>query len=225
MIIRILSIFLIFSIHTANSQHTIKFDPTKKPTSLSPSHVSISNTTFKGKKALKVSEIPNDRGEQLVRIEGITFKDGIIETEIAGSVAPGAFEGARGFVGISFRMNDDNTKMECLYLRPTNGRSEDQKRRNHSVQYVSSPGYTWQRLRKENPEEYESYVDLMPDEWTKIKIEVKGNVAKLFVHGAEQPTLIINDLKLGAESEGAIGLWTGLGTVGYFTKLKITKWE
>ena len=56
-----------------------------------------------------------------------------------------------------------------------------------------------------------------------MKIEVHGDKAKLFVHGASQPTLVVNDLKLGADNEGAIGLWIGLGTEAYFTKLKITK--
>lgn len=70
---------------------------------------------------------------------------------------------------------------------------------------------------------YESYVDLAPGEWTRIRIEVQGDKAKLYVHGASQPTLLVNDLKHGADREGSIGLWVGPGTEGYFSKVKITR--
>lgn len=209
--------------HIACAQETIVFDPQKQTDRLSALHVTYAPVKYKGRKAVKVVEIPRDPGEQFIKIKDLTFKNGIIETEVAGTVAPGAFDGARGFVGIAFRISDDNSKMECFYLRPTNGRSDDQVRRNHSVQYTSTPDYPWQRLRKENTEKYESYVDLVPGEWTKLRIEVHGDKAKLFVHGSSQPTLVVNDLKLGADNEGAIGLWIGLGTEAYFTKLKITK--
>jgi hypothetical protein len=216
---------IILCCSAASSQTVIKFDPSKDLTKLSPLNVSLASVKYKGKRALKVTEILNTSGEQFVKIKDLNFKNGIIETEIVGTVAPGAFEGARGFVGIGFRIGDDNQTMECFYLRPTNGRATDQVRRNHSVQYTSSPDYPWQRLRRENPEKYEAYVDLLPGEWTKIKIVVTDNKATLFVHGAEQPTLIVNDLKLGADAEGAIGLWIGLGTEAYFSKLTITKFD
>jgi hypothetical protein len=107
-------------------------------------------------------------------------------------------------------------------LRPTNGRAEDQVRRNHSVQYISIPGFPWPLLRKEFPEKYESYVDLVAGEWTKVKIEVKGDKARLFVHDSPQPTLLVNDLKQGL-SKGAIALWVGPGTIAYFSDLRITR--
>jgi hypothetical protein len=69
---------------------------------------------------------------------------------------------------------------------------------------------------------YESYVDLVPGEWTKVKIEVKGDKARLYVHGNAQPTLIVNDLKQGV-TKGAVGLWIGPGTTGHFSNLRITK--
>ena len=68
---------------------------------------------------------------------------------------------------------------------------------------------------------YESYVDLLPGEWTDVKIVVVGTTARLYVHGADQPSLIVNDLKLG-ESSGAVALWIGPGTVAHFTDLSIS---
>lgn len=90
------------------------------------------------------------------------------------------------------------------------------------MQYVSSPEFPWYRLRKEFPEKYESYADLVPGEWTKFRIEVNGDRAKLFINGVEQPTLIVNDLKRGAAARGPIGLWVGPGTVAHFTGLKVS---
>ena len=95
-------------------------------------------------------------------------------------------------------------------------------RRNHSAQYISHPGWPWHRLRKEEPEKYESYVDLAPGEWTRVRMEVDGVKARLFVHGNAQPTLVVNDLKQGA-FQGQIGLWIGPGTIGHFRNVKVTK--
>ena len=127
---------------------------------------------------------------------------------------------ARGFIGIAFRVQGDG-RYEYIYLRPTNGRADDQIRGNHSTQYSSYPDFDFARSRQEAPEKYESYVDLQPGVWTKYKIEVEGRRARLYVHGAEQPCLIVNDLKLDPR-DGGVALWVGPGTEGYFSNLNIT---
>ncbi|HYU28596.1 MAG TPA: hypothetical protein VEK83_06180, partial [Gemmatimonadales bacterium] len=111
---------------------------------------------------------------------------------------------------------------DVFYLRPTNGRAEDQERRNHATQYISYPDWTWSRLRQETPSKYESYVDLEADRWTKIRIEVRGERARLYVHGQQQPALIVNDVKSGANRRGAVALWIGAGTVAHFRNLIVT---
>jgi hypothetical protein len=161
------------------------------------------------------------RLELLASIEGLAFSNGVIEVEIAGAPAPGAGERARGFVGIAFRLQKDNQTYDAFYLRPTNGRADDQERRNHATQYISLPEWPWFRLRKETPSRYESYVDLVPGEWTKIKIEVRGSRARLYVHDNEQPTLIVNDVKSGAHGKGAVALWLEPGTVAHFRNLTV----
>jgi hypothetical protein len=189
--------------------------------------------TLEGKKGLRVIEakevqssqpagVQRTTGESLVVVEGVEFGDGVIEAEIAGVPAPGAPETARGFVGIVFRLQDDMRTFETIYLRPTNGRAEDQERRNHSVQYASTPDWPFSRTRKETPSKYEAYVDLVPNSWTKVKIEVRGAQARLYVHGQEQPTLIVNDLKLGAQAKGAVALAAGVNAVSHFRNLTIT---
>ena len=161
--------------------------------------------------------------EELAVIEGLDFANGVIEVEIAGEPAPGASGGARGFVGIAFRLQNDMQTYDAFYLRPTNGRAEDQERRNHTVQYIAHPDWPWFRLRRETPSKYESYVDLQPGVWTRIRIEVRGDRARLYVHGQEQPTLVINDVKTGASAKGSVALWIGPGTVAHFRSLTVQR--
>lgn len=160
--------------------------------------------------------------EQLVIIDGLEFGDGVIEAEVAGAPKAGVFEAARGFVGIAFRVQPDRRTYDAFYLRPANGRSNEQVRRNRSVQYISHPEGTWFRFREQAPGKYESYVDLVPGEWTKVRIEVRGEQARLFVHGAAQPVLIVNDLKTGAGKRGAVALWLDVGTLAHFRNLTVT---
>jgi hypothetical protein len=175
--------------------------------------------TYQGKPATHLTD--RDGGGGLALIKGPAFQDGSIEVELAGKPAAGAFAGARGFVGIAFRVQNGGSKYEVVYLRPTNGRADDMARRNHSTQYVSEPDWPWDRLRKESPGVYESYVDLEAGAWTRYKIVVKGTRAELFVDQASQPCLIVKDLKLG-DAAGAVALWIGPGTDAYFTGLKVT---
>ena len=121
-------------------------------------------------------------------------------------------------------MQPNGGQFEYIFIRPANGRADDQLRRNHSTQYCSHPDYPWFRLRDENPGVYESYTDLVIGEWTRIKIVATGVQAKLYVNNADQPCLIINDLKLG-ESQGQIALWVGSGTEAYFSNLDIASNE
>ena len=53
-----------------------------------------------------------------------------------------------------------------------------------------------------------------------MRIDVKGTTARLFVHDAPQPALIVNDLKLGTEG-GGVALWIGAGTEGFFSNVRI----
>ena len=153
------------------------------------------------------------------------FHNGTIEVEVAGSVLPDAPAGARGFVGVVFRVETTDGSFACegIYLRPTNGRADDQVRRNHSTQYFAYPGYDFARLRREEPAKYESYVDLIPGEWTLMRVEVKDATAKLFVGTAPQPVLIVSDLKRGANAHGSVGLYVDNGTDGHFRKLRVRR--
>jgi hypothetical protein len=183
-------------------------------------NVSMVQTTFKGRSAIQLIAMPDaPNATSYAIVKDAVFRDGAIEVDLAGQPAVGAGGGARGFIGIAFRLQADG-RYEYIYLRPTNGRADDQVRRNHSTQYSSHPDFDFARLRREAPEKYESYVDLQPGVWTKYRIEVEGSTARLYVNGAEQPCLVINDLKLEPR-EGGVALWVGPGTEGYFANLRI----
>lgn len=194
---------------------------------LKTANVGMQPALFKGKKSVKVYDAAPgaDTELRMAKLSDTAFHNGIIEVELAGEPMKNSGESARGFVGIAFRVDKTNEKFECFYLRPTNGRADDQVRRNHSTQYISYPEFPWYKLREAFPEKYESYVDLEPGQWTKVKIEVQGNTAKLFVHDAAQPVLIVSDLKHGEGLRGSIGLWVGPGTEAHFRNLIVTKKE
>ena len=186
---------------------------------LTSHRVKLESVDYQGKRAVKVVEDGSvQNGEAYAVVKNMDFHNGTIEVEVAGRPGAGANPAARGFIGVAFRVRDG--RFEYIYLRPTNGRADDQIRRNHSTQYSSFPDFDFARLRKESPEKYESYVDLEPGAWTRCRLVVQGTTARLFVHGAEQPALVVTDLKLG-DSTGGVALWIGPGTEGYFTGLTI----
>jgi hypothetical protein len=185
-------------------------------------NVSVMQMNYKGRSAIQLIAAPDaGNATSYAVLRDVSFRDGTIEVDLAGQPAAGAGTGARGFIGIAFRLQADG-RYEYIYLRPTNGRADDQIRRNHSTQYSSHPDFDFARSRQEAPEKYESYVDLQPGVWTRYKIEVEGRKARLYVNAAEQPCLIVNDLKLEPR-EGGVALWVGPGTEGYFSNLKMTK--
>ncbi len=178
-------------------------------------------TTYHDLSALKMTFDGDGRSESLAIVKNLSFRDGSIEVDVAGAPSKTADAQARGFIGVAFRASGDASRFEEFYIRPTNGRADDQLRRNHSVQYVSAPDWPWERLRKETPGVYESYADLSSGEWTHLRIVVKGTEAALYVNSAPQPCLVVHDLKRG-NSEGAVALWIGPGTEGYFRQLTVT---
>lgn len=197
---------------------------------LRPHNVTLDRTVYQGRKAVRVRSMPSadavfdphqsGTGGGIVVLEGSSFHNGIIEVDVAGMPQANAPALARGFVGIAFRVPPDTARYDYVYIRPTNGRADDQERRNHSTQYASFPDNEWLKLRTESPGKYESYVDLVPGEWTHLKIELSGVKMRLYVNGAAEPALLVNDLKLG-DGSGAVALWIGVGTEAYFANLRL----
>jgi len=213
-------LFALLPVQVAAQSSKVKLDSTD---GLEVVNGKAEMATYRGRKAVHVMPLPGHEmtdGSVFAILKGTDFKDGAIEVELAGAPRPGADPAMKGFIGIAFRVQPHGAASEMFYLRPSNGRAPEQLTRNHSAQYVSDPDFGWQRLRTETPGKYESYVDLEPGVWTRIRIEVAGTKARLYVNGASQPCLIVNDLKRG-ESRGQIALWAHETTEAYFANLTI----
>ncbi len=192
---------------------------------LSPNWVAPSLAQHEGSDCVRLVLTPDAQtpdNPTFARVNGIEFQNGTIEIEVAGRPLPDAPPDARGFIGLAFRIQDDLSAFECFYIRPTNGRAPVQLRRNRATQYFSYPDWKFDRMREEVPGHYEAYVDLVTGAWTRLRIEVRGDRAELFVHDNEQPTLIVNDLKHGPDLKGGIGLYIDSGTEGFFRNLRVT---
>ncbi len=206
------------------AQQTSGRGPALTPDRLELRNVKADTVEYEGRRAIRLIDVaPPDLGDagRLAILRGTSFDDGTIEIAVSGNTAPDAPPFMRGFVGVAFRVAPDGSRFECFYLRPKNGRSPDPVQRSHSTQYISLPGYPWQKLRAETPGKYESYVDLVPGEWIRVRIVVSGQRAQLFVNGAAQPALVVDDLKQPRAS-GAIALWVGPGTIAHFAGLTVT---
>lgn len=182
---------------------------------------------YRGRHALKLVPLPGHEHAQNEELMAILtdsdFENGTIELDVSGARREGyskdeGLAGFKGMIGVSFHIQGD--KRETIYVRPENSRLNDQLFRNRSTQYESIPDFPWNLLREQSPGVYESYVDLDPGAWTRLRIEVSGTKARLYVNGASQPCLIVNDLKLG-EARGKIALWSRVSTDAYFSNLRV----
>ncbi|WP_460473477.1 hypothetical protein [Emticicia fontis] len=157
------------------------------------------------------------------RLLNLDFEDGIIEVKMLSQIQnPSPFQSAQGFIGLAFRINENDTAFESIYLRPKVGRSDNQLFRNKTVQYYAYPEYKFDRLRKEASGRYETTAPVDINEWITMRIEVKGQKAYMYINNAPYSTFVVDKL-LGKTTHGSIGLWVDIGTIGYFKDLKITK--
>lgn len=193
-------------------------------------------TKFERKKVLKIERdlfaIPFDSTNieatvdepHYARLIGLDdFENGTIEVKMYSQLQnPAPYSGIAGFIGVYFRVKDDDSALEGIYVRPKVGRSENQLFRNHAVQYFSYPDFKFDTLRKIAPFRYEGSAPVALNEWIKMRIEVNGDRAELFINDLKYSSFIV-DKMLGKTQKGFIGLYVDIGTIGYFKDLKVTK--
>jgi hypothetical protein len=173
---------------------------------------------YLGRKAIRLT---TDGESGFAFVNGTQFRDGTIEVDIATKRTTPPGVRMPGFTGVAFRARPDASRYEMFYLRPGNSHSDDQAMRNHSVQYISNPNFEWEKLRRQWPSIYESWAKLDFERWTPVKIEVHGRVAKLYVNGSPEPSLIVDGLK-GEDLQGPVALWGYSDEEAYFSNLRIT---
>ena len=194
--------------------------PLRDAAGLAGPQVKAEAVKYLGRESVRITVDGGDRAG-LTLLPGTDFQDGTIEADIA--LKPTTPPGVRfpGFVGIAFRVRPDASHYELFYLRPGNSDAPDQAMRNHSVQYVSEPDSGWYRLRREWPSIYESHAELAMQTWTRVRIEVAGRSAKLYLNGSAKPSLVVDGLK-GEDLHGAVGLWGYTYEEAYFSNVRIT---
>jgi hypothetical protein len=160
-------------------------------------------------------------GPTYVKLTNVAIENGTIEVKMLSQIMEKSpFPAARGFIGIAYRVDQENKNFDAIYLRPSNGRVEDQLRRNHTVQYFSYPGNTFSRLRKEANGLYETYADIGLNEWIDVRIEFQDEKASLYINNQKSPSFIVTKM-LGTSKKGSVALWVEIGTIGYFKNLKV----
>lgn len=158
-----------------------------------------------------------------VKLKNVNIENGVVEVKVLSRIQSNTpFPASQGFIGVAFRVKQDNSAYESIYLRPKVGRSENQFARNHTVQYYAYPDFKFDRLRNESKGEFETYADLGLDEWITMRIEFEGKKARLYLNDQKFPSFIVNEMK-GKMESGSIALWIDIGTEGYFKDLKIIK--
>lgn len=153
----------------------------------------------------------NDDG--LGILEDVEFEKGIIEVELLGENNPG-----KSFIGIAFNIQDDST-YEAIYFRPFNFVAEKQTRKDHMVQYIFHPEFTWRKLRNNRTGEFENEISdpPNPDDWFKAIIMIHENKIEVYINEIPEPVLSVD--RLTSTKSNKIGIWTGSGSSGRFRNL------
>lgn len=154
-------------------------------------------------------------GDGVLWLKDLSFENGTIELDIKGRDIRG-----ESFVGLAFHgLDKDN--FDLIYFRPFNFKSEEKK--GNSVQYVSLPEFTWQKLREEHPGVYENEPTPSPDPngWFHATLVVNHSAVKIYINNSDEASLTVE--KLSTRKSGWIGLWVGSNSKGEFKNLKITK--
>src|SRR5687768_4658709 len=109
--IMVLSLLLLYG-NSALSQSVKQSFPLKSIQGLEPVHVSLAAEAYLGKQSVRIADTAKGISSELkyAKLKEINFQNGVIEVELAGKPLSTAVESARGFVGIAFRISEDNTK-------------------------------------------------------------------------------------------------------------------
>lgn len=153
------------------------------------------------------------QGDGLAILTEFEFEKGTIEVELKGENSPG-----RSFIGIAFNIEDGET-FEAVYFRPFNFVADEQIRKDHMVQYICHPDYTWSKLREERTGEFENEISAPPNpnDWFNVIIEISDTQVSVLVDMIALPVLEID--RLSETKSQKIGLWTGHNSSGRFRNL------
>ncbi len=185
-------------------------------------HTAIENVELDGDRVLRVvksAKIDQPDENTYAKLTGSNFHNGVIEVDMRSRLLPDAPGHARGFIGIAFRINEEDSQFESFYVRPANGRTDDPVRRAHGCQYFAYPEYTFSYFRERNITQYEAPVDIGLDEWIKLRAVIEGCHGTFYING--KAVLVVDTMKHGADRRGSVGFFVDIGTEAFFKDLRI----
>ena len=179
--------------------------------------VSVNRTISLYGDQLEAIEMNAMNSDGLGILKNVAFTNGTINLEILGENNPG-----KSFVGFAFNIQDNST-YEVVYFRPFNFVAKEQIRKEHMVQYIFHPEFTWRKLREERTGEFESEIKNPPnpEAWIPAKIKISDKLVNVYLEGRSEPVLTVDRLSLPKSDK--IGLWTGFGSSGRFRNLTFIK--
>ncbi|UCF78439.1 MAG: SMP-30/gluconolactonase/LRE family protein [Candidatus Eiseniibacteriota bacterium] len=138
-------------------------------------------------------------------LEGVQFEDGVIEVDIA-------VDGSRSYPGLVFRIQSEEN-YERFYIRP-----------HRAGLYPDALQYTpvfngiagWQLY---NGDGYTAGAELPANEWVRVRLEVQGSRARVFIGGSDRPALVINELK-HRSGKGTIGVFGPRDGTAHFSEFR-----
>ncbi|MBQ3459355.1 MAG: hypothetical protein IJH14_01615 [Solobacterium sp.] len=172
-------------------------------------------------RAVKKDKIMQFDENTIVKLKDCDFHNGVIKVKMLSRLLPDAPDFARGFIGIVYRVNENNSEFESFYIRPTNGMTDDPVRRAHGCQYFSYPGYTFAYFREFGITKYEAPIHNKLDEWVQLKAVIQDETASFYMNDEEEPVLTVTDMKHGKNARGSVGYFCEIGTEAFFKDLEI----
>ena len=142
------------------------------------------------------TRVENHLGEKSLTgrayLEGLEFENGIIEWDIA-------FEGSQAYAGAYFRMQSEED-FELFYLRPHCSNEPDALQYHPEFNGVDG----WQLY---NGAGFTASAAIPHKRWLHVKMEISGKQARVYLDNADEPALVIDNLKHGV-SRGTMGPWS-----------------
>ncbi|MEO8276606.1 MAG: hypothetical protein ABI639_10315 [Thermoanaerobaculia bacterium] len=138
-------------------------------------------------------------------IKDFELRDGVIDVDVATPAI-------RGFFGIQFRLNENGSDGEWVYLRQHKSNLPD------AMQYtpILHTGANWQLY---NGPGFTGAVEVPRDVWFHLRLEIAGAQAKLYVQDMTTPALVMDDLKSGMQ-KGQVALYVLTGAT-YFSNFEV----
>ncbi|MFQ6792764.1 MAG: hypothetical protein ACLRT4_08275 [Thomasclavelia sp.] len=185
----------------------------------------VDEVEFEHEKVIRV--VKNEKIDEYdentyAKLTDVKLKNGVIEVKVLSRLLIDAPDFARGFIGIAFRINEDDSYFESFYVRPTNGRIDDPIRKNRAYQYFAYPQYTFAYFREQGITDYEGPANIGLNEWIILKAVIENTKGEFYIN---DKLVLTVDQMIHDPSSGQIGIFVDTGTEGFFKDLKIINYD